>query len=314
MDARQGAVSIAGGANPSVGAARRFAPATIWRGDAMTTEHLPRTADADELEAVARRIREHIVRMTHAAQSGHPGGSLSAVEILTALYFGGVMVHDPANPDWPERDRFVLSKGHATPVIYAALAEAGYFNADLLPTFRSLDSELQGHVVRGRPPGVEMSGGALGMGLSFSVGLALGHRLDGRASHTWCLLGDGELNEGQNWEAAMSAAHFALDNITAIVDRNHFQNDGAGAEIMRIEPLVDKWTAFGWGTSEVDGHDAGAVAQALCAARAAPGPQVVIAETVKGKGVSFMAENPAGWHGKGPSDDQLAQALAEIRR
>ena len=280
----------------------------------MTTEQLPRTADAAELEAVARRIREHIVRMTHAAQSGHPGGSLSAVEILTALYFGGVMVHDPANPDWPERDRFVLSKGHATPVIYAALAEAGYFNADLLPTFRSLDSELQGHVVRGRPPGVEMSGGALGMGLSFSVGLALGHRLDGRASHTWCLLGDGELNEGQNWEAAMSAAHFALDNITAIVDRNHFQNDGAGAEIMRIEPLVDKWTAFGWGTSEVDGHDAGAVAQALCAARAAPGPQVVIAETVKGKGVSFMAENPAGWHGKGPSDDQLAQALAEIRR
>ena len=280
----------------------------------MTTEQLPRTADADELEAVARRIREHIVRMTHAAQSGHPGGSLSAVEILTALYFGGVMVHDPANPDWPERDRFVLSKGHATPVIYAALAEAGYFNADLLPTFRSLDSELQGHVVRGRPPGVEMSGGALGMGLSFSVGLALGHRLDGRASHTWCLLGDGELNEGQNWEAAMSAAHFALDNITAIVDRNHFQNDGAGAEIMRIEPLVDKWTAFGWGTSEVDGHNAGEVAQALCAARAAPGPQVVIAETVKGKGVSFMAENPAGWHGKGPSDDQLAQALAEIRR
>ena len=280
----------------------------------MTTEQLPRTADAAELEAAARRIREHIVRMTHAAQSGHPGGSLSAVEILTALYFGGVMVHDPANPDWPERDRFVLSKGHATPVIYAALAEAGYFSADLLPTFRSLDSELQGHVVRGRPPGVEMSGGALGMGLSFSVGVALGHRLDGRASHTWCLLGDGELNEGQNWEAAMSAAHFALDNITAIVDRNHFQNDGAGAEIMRIEPLADKWTAFGWGVREVDGHDASEVAQALCAARAAPGPQVVIAETVKGKGVSFMAENPAGWHGKGPSDDQLAQALAEIRR
>lgn len=280
----------------------------------MTTEQLPRTADAAELEAVARRIREHIVRMTHAAQSGHPGGSLSAVEILTALYFGGVMAHDPTNPDWPERDRFVLSKGHATPVIYATLAEAGYFSADLLSTFRSLDSELQGHVVRGRPPGVEMSGGALGMGLSFSVGLALGHRLDGRASHTWCLLGDGELNEGQNWEAAMSAAHFALDNITAIVDRNHFQNDGAGAEIMRIEPLVDKWTAFGWGVREVNGHDAGEVAQALCAARAASGPQVVIAETVKGKGVSFMAENPAGWHGKGPSDDQLAQALAEIRR
>lgn len=279
----------------------------------MTTEQLPRTADTAELETVARRIREQIVRMTHAAQSGHPGGSLSAVEILTALYFGGVMRHDPANPAWPERDRFVLSKGHATPVVYAALAEAGYFSADLIPGFRSLGSELQGHVVRGRPPGVEMSGGALGMGLSFSVGLALGHRLDGRAARVWCLLGDGELNEGQNWEAAMSAAHFGLDNVTAIVDRNHFQNDGPGDEIMRIEPLADKWAAFGWGVHEVDGHDVGAVAQTLCAARETRGaPQVVIAETVKGKGVSFMAENPAGWHGKGPSDAQLAQALEEI--
>ena len=281
----------------------------------MTSEQATATQDRDigELEAIARRIREQIVRMTHAAQSGHPGGSLSAVEILTALYFGGVMRHDPADPDWPERDRFVLSKGHATPVVYAALAEAGYFSADLIPGFRSLGSELQGHVVRGRPPGVEMSGGALGMGLSFSVGLALGHRLDGREARVWCLLGDGELNEGQNWEAAMSAAHFGLDNVTAIVDRNHFQNDGPGDEIMRIEPLADKWAAFGWGVHEVDGHDVGAVAQALCAARETQGaPQVVIAETVKGKGVSFMAENPAGWHGKGPSDAQLAQALEEI--
>ena len=281
----------------------------------MTSEQATATQDRDigELEAIARRIREQIVRMTHTAQSGHPGGSLSAVEILTALYFGGVMRHDPADPDWPERDRFVLSKGHATPVVYAALAEAGYFGAELILSFRSLGSELQGHVVRGRPPGVEMSGGALGMGLSFSVGLALGHRLDGRAARVWCLLGDGELNEGQNWEAAMSAAHFGLDNVTAIVDRNHFQNDGPGDEIMRIEPLADKWAAFGWGVHEVDGHDVGAVAQALCAAREARGaPQVVIAETVKGKGVSFMAENPAGWHGKGPSDAQLAQALEEI--
>lgn len=282
----------------------------------MTSEQATAAQDRDigELEAIARRIREQIVRMTHAAQSGHPGGSLSAVEILTALYFGGVMRHDPADPDWPDRDRFVLSKGHATPVIYATLAEAGYFSADRIPGFRSLGSELQGHVVRGRPPGVEMSGGALGMGLSFSVGLALGHRLADRDAHTWCLLGDGELNEGQNWEAAMSAAHFALDNITAVVDRNHFQNDGPGDEIMRIEPLTDKWSAFGWGVHEVDGHDVGAVAQTLCAARETrAAPQVVIAETVKGKGVSFMAENPAGWHGKGPSDAQLAQALEEIR-
>ena len=281
----------------------------------MTSEQTTAAQNRDigELEAIARHIREQIVRMTHAAQSGHPGGSLSAVEILTALYFGGVMRHDPADPDWPDRDRFVLSKGHATPVVYAALAEAGYFSAELIPSFRSLGSELQGHVVRGRPPGVEMSGGALGMGLSFSVGLALGHRLDGREARVWCLLGDGELNEGQNWEAAMSAAHFGLDNITAIVDRNHFQNDGPGDEIMRIEPLADKWAAFGWGVHEVDGHDVGAVAQALCAARETRGaPQVVIAETMKGKGVSFMAENPAGWHGKGPSDAQLAQALEEI--
>lgn len=279
----------------------------------MSTTQNPQARDASELETICRRIREQIVRMTHAAQSGHPGGSLSAVEILAALYFGGVMRHDPSDPGWAERDRFVLSKGHATPVIYAALAEAGYFSCDLIPGFRSLGSELQGHVVRGRPPGVEMSGGALGMGLSFSVGLALGQRLDGRESRIWCLLGDGELNEGQNWEAAMSAAHFGLDRITAIVDRNHFQNDGAGDEIMRLAPVADKWSAFGWGVRQVDGHDVLAVRDALCAAGEAGGaPQVVIAETIKGQGVSFMAENPAGWHGKGPNDAQLAQALEEI--
>ncbi len=279
----------------------------------MTTMQRCEPRSVAELETICRRIREHIVRMTHAAQSGHPGGSLSAVEILAALYFGGVMRHDPSDPDWEDRDRFVLSKGHATPVIYAALAEAGYFSTELIPSFRSLGSELQGHVVRGRPPGVEMSGGALGMGLSFSVGLALGQRLDGRDARVWCLLGDGELNEGQNWEAIMSAAHFGLDRITAIVDRNHFQNDGAGAEIMQIDPVAEKWAAFGWGVHEVDGHDVAAVVEALCAAGEVRGaPQVVIAETVKGKGVSFMAANPAGWHGKGPSDEQLAQALEEI--
>ena len=270
-------------------------------------------ADSAELEAVCRRIRRHIVEMTHAAQSGHPGGSLSAVEILAALYFGGVLRHDPADPDWPDRDRFVLSKGHATPVIYATLAEAGYFSADLLPGFRSLGSPLQGHVIRDKPAGVEMSGGALGMGLSFCIGLALGHRLDGRDAQLFCLLGDGELNEGQNWEAAMAAAHFGLDSITAIIDRNHFQNDGPGDEIMRIDPVAEKWAAFGWNVREVNGHDAEAVRNALADARSATGaPQAVICETVKGKGVSFMAENPTAWHGKGPSDEQLAQAIAEI--
>lgn len=270
---------------------------------------------ADELRAVCRRIRRHIVQMTHAAQSGHPGGSLSAVEIVAALYVGGVMRHRPDQPDWPDRDRFVLSKGHATPVIYAALAEAGYFPVNELASFRALGSNLQGHVTRGKPPGIEMSGGALGMGLSFSVGLALGHRLDQRDAHTYCLLGDGELNEGQNWEAAMAAAHFQLDRIVAIVDRNHFQNDGPGDEIMRIDPVRAKWEAFGWEARDVDGHDADAVRAALLEARNRGGcgaPQVVIAETVKGRGVSFMADNPAAWHGKGPSDDQLAQALSEI--
>ena len=188
----------------------------------------------ETLQETARRIRRHIVEMTHAAQSGHPGGSLSAVEILTALYFGGMLRHDPARPDWPERDRFVLSKGHATPVLYATLAEAGYFDTALLPSFRRLDSQLQGHVVRGRPAGVEMSGGALGMGLSFCLGQALAARIDGAPWRCYCLLGDGELNEGQNWEAAMAAAHFELDGVTAVVDRNRFQNDGPEAEIMRM--------------------------------------------------------------------------------
>ena len=270
-------------------------------------------SDHAQLEDICKRIRAHIVSMTHAAQSGHPGGSLSAVEIFTALYFGGVASHDPDHPDWPERDRIILSKGHATPVVYAVLAEAGYFEPQLLPTFRSLGSTLQGHVVRGRPAGVEMSGGALGMGLSFSVGLALGNRLSEIDANVFCVLGDGELNEGQNWEAAMSAAHFGLDRITAVVDRNHFQNDGPGDEIMRLDPVADKWAAFSWGVHHVDGHDVSAVRDALTAARDTGGaPQVVIAETVKGKGVSFMASNPAGWHGKGPSDDQLEQALTEI--
>ena len=277
---------------------------------------MPTALASADLELVCRRIRRLIVEMTHAAQSGHPGGSLSATEIFAALYFGGVVRHDPSQPHWERRDRVILSKGHATPVVYAALAEAGYFSPDLIPSFRSFGAELQGHVVRGRPPGVEMSGGALGMGLSFAIGVALGHQLDGLADdegQLFVVVGDGELNEGQNWEAIMAAAHFGLHRITAIVDRNHFQNDGAGADIMRIDPVAAKWAAFGWGVQEVDGHDVAAVQQALLTARAATdAPQAVICETVKGRGVSFMAENPAGWHGKGPSDAQLTQALREI--
>ncbi|MDE2967750.1 MAG: transketolase [Chloroflexota bacterium] len=281
----------------------------------MTSSPLP-AIDTDALVDVCKRIRRHIVEMTHAAQSGHPGGSLSATEIFAALYFGGVVRHDPSNPQWVQRDRVILSKGHATPVVYATLAEAGYFSTELIPSFRSLGTELQGHVVRNKPAGVEMSGGALGMGLSFAVGVALGHNLDDLPEdegHVFVVVGDGELNEGQNWEAIMSASHFGLHRITAIVDRNHFQNDGPGDEIMRIDPVGDKWAAFGWSVQHVDGHDVEAVRDALLTARACTdAPQVVICETVKGRGVSFMAENPAGWHGKGPSDEQLAQALREI--
>ncbi|HJN91157.1 MAG TPA: transketolase [Dehalococcoidia bacterium] len=272
------------------------------------------TASQTDLLAVSKQVRRHIVEMTHAAQSGHPGGSLSSVEILTALYFGGILRHDPQRPEWPDRDRFVLSKGHATPVIYGVLAEAGYIAAAELSTFRQLDSKLQGHVIRGKPPGVEMSGGALGLGLSFANGLALAHRLDARDSRTYCLLGDGELNEGQNWEAAMSAAHFGFDSITAIVDRNGYQNDDIpGDEVMNLNPLTDKWRAFGWHVIEVaDGHDAQAMVGAYEAARAVSGqPQVIIAQTQKGKGVSFM-EGSGGWHGTAPNDEQLAQALKEI--
>ncbi len=272
------------------------------------------TTSPPQLQAISRRLRRRTVQMTHDAQSGHPGGSLSAVEICTALYFGGILRYDPARPDWPERDRFILSKGHATPVLYATLAEAGFIDPAALTTFRRLDSDLQGHVVRGRPPGVEMSGGALGMGLSYSLGLALAARLDGAAWRVYCLLGDGELNEGQNWEAAMAAAHFELDGVTAVVDRNRFQNDGPVAEIMRMDPLGDKWRAFGWHVIEIaDGHDVQQLIDALEAARDVRGaPQVVIAPTRKGKGVSFMEANPSGWHGKGPSDEQLARALADL--
>ena len=273
-------------------------------------------ADTDALLDVCKRIRRHIVEMTHAAQSGHPGGSLSSTEIFAALYFGGVARHDPDNPQWDRRDRVILSKGHATPVVYATLAEAGYFSTELIPTFRSLGTQLQGHVVRNKPAGVEMSGGALGMGLSFAVGIALGHQLDSLdddEGQIFVVVGDGELNEGQNWEAIMSASHFGLQRITAVLDRNHFQNDGPGDEIMRIDPVGDKWSAFGWGVQHVDGHDVTAVRDALLTARArTDAPQVVICETVKGRGVSFMASNPGAWHGKGPSDEQLAQALDEI--
>jgi transketolase len=287
------------------------------------------------LEDIAKRIRRHILNMTAAANSGHVGGSLSAVEIFVALYFR-IRRHDPNRPDWPDRDRLVLSKGHATPIIYATLAEAGYFSVDELMTFRKLGSRLQGHVTMGTPPGVENTAGSLGQGFSFGIGQALAARLDERDYRVYCVLGDGELNEGSIWEGAMSASHYRLDNLTAVVDRNHIQNDGFGdealippdernqhwggwvredghtANIMSLEPLADKWQAFGWHVQEANGHDIAALTEALKQAKAVKGqPAVVIAHTTKGKGVSFTENNPA-YHGRAPTPEQLEQALREI--
>jgi transketolase len=295
-------------------------------------------ASTTELNEIARRVRRHILIMTQQVNSGHPGGSLSAVEIITALYFS-VMRHDPANPAWPERDRFVMSKGHATPVLYGVLAEAGYIPADDLSTFRRLGGRLQGHTVMGKPPGVEMSAGALGMGLSFSLGQALSTRLGGPQYRVFCLISDGDSQEGQTWEAAMASGHHRAGNLIAIVDRNHIQNDGysdgqrfsangdppasvAGGwvlpdghttNIMDLEPLDRKWQAFGWETRRVeDGHDFGALIAALDEQRPNPGrPLAVICETVKGRGVSFMENNP-DYHGKAPTGEELKQALREL--
>jgi transketolase len=274
--------------------------------------------DAARVEQAAALMRRDIVEMIAEAGSGHPGGSLSAADIVATLYFGGVLRHDPADPNWPGRDRFILSKGHAAPVLYAALAEAGYFGRDHLATLRKLGSILQGHPDSKKTPGVEVSTGSLGQGLSVASGLAAGLRggaVDEPAlgdRTVFCLLGDGELQEGQVWEAAMFAAHQGLDNLVAIVDDNGLQIDGACNEVMCLGGIAAKFVAFGWHAIEVDGHDVTALEQALQTARAyREGPCVVVAHTVKGKGVSFM-EDQAGWHGKAPSADERAQALAEL--
>jgi transketolase len=266
--------------------------------------------DIAQLEDVARNMRRNIVTMIHGAMSGHPGGSLSAVEIVTALYFR-VLRHRAEDPSWADRDRFVLSKAHACPVLYAALAEAGYFPVEELSSFRKIDSRLQGHA-HVKTPGVEMSGGSLGQGLSFGVGTALAARMDGRPTRTYVLLGDGECDEGQVWEAAMSAAHYGLDNLVAIVDRNRIQNDRWTHEVMQIEPLIDKWEAFGWHCIETGGHDISELLSSLaCATEVQGQPTAIVAMTVKGKGVSFMENNP-DFHGKAPNSEEFRTALAEI--
>ncbi len=259
---------------------------------------------------MAKTIRRYVLRMTFAAASGHPGGSLSETEIITALYFH-IMHHNPANPKWEERDRFILSKGHACPALYAALAEAGYFPVEELLTFRRINSRLQGHT-HIMTPGVEMSAGSLGQGLSFGIGAALAGRLDKKGYRVYVLLGDGECDEGQVWEAAMAAAHYKLDNLTAIVDRNQLQNDRFTSQAMEIEPLSDKWRAFGWSVQEIDGHNFRQIIRALKQAqKLKERPSVIIAHTVKGKGVSFMENNPS-FHGKPPNQEELEKALKEL--
>jgi transketolase len=269
------------------------------------------SASVAEMEAIAKRLRRHIITMIGTAGSGHPGGSLSAVEILTTLYFK-VLRHKPLDPRWPDRDRFILSKGHAAPALYAILAECGYFPVDELLTLRQVNSCLQGHTDCNLTPGVEMSAGALGQGLSFAIGVALAGRLNRRDYQTCVLLGDGECDEGQVWEAAMAAAHFKVDKLVAIVDNNGIQLDGWNRDIMNLEPFSAKWQAFGWHVIEVNGHDLVQLTQAFDQAKEIKGqPAVIIARTVKGKGVSFM-ENNADFHGKAPNAEEVKRALKEL--
>jgi len=264
-----------------------------------------------ELEKMAKRLRRDVITMIATAGSGHPGGSLSAADIVTALYFK-VMRHDPKNPQWPDRDRFVLSKGHAAPILYAALAECGYFPVEELSTLRKLGSRLQGHTDRTLTPGVEMSAGSLGQGLSYGIGMALTGRLGKRGYRVYVLLGDGECDEGQVWEAAMFAPHHRMDNITAIIDHNDLQLDGRVCDIMALEPLPDKWRAFNWNVLEINGHDIGEILKALKKAAEVKGkPTVIIAHTIKGKGVSFMEGN-VDFHGKAPNPQETEQALKEL--
>lgn len=266
---------------------------------------------AAELFRRAKAVRRNIVEMITAAQSGHPGGSLSAADILVTLYFA-VMNVDPTAPADPDRDRFVLSKGHAAPLLYATLAERGFLPHAELTTLRKIDSRLQGHPDMKGIPGVDMSTGSLGQGLSAANGMALAARLDRRDWRVYALLGDGELEEGQVWEAAMLAAHYKLDNLTAIVDNNGLQIDGPIQEIMSPLPIPDKWRAFGWHVLEIDGHDYTAIYEALQTAKTVQGqPTVIVAHTVKGKGVRVM-ENAVEWHGKAPTIEERAAFLAEM--
>ncbi|WP_338827545.1 transketolase [Neomoorella thermoacetica] len=267
--------------------------------------------DITYLKEKCKVIRQHIINMIGGAGEGHPGGALSAVEIVTTLYFR-VMRLDPENPGWPERDRFIMSKGHASALLYAVLAERGYFPVEELTNFRRPWSKLSGHPDMHKVPGVEMTTGSLGQGLSVANGMALAGKYDGRDYRVYTLLGDGEIQEGQVWEAAMAASHYKLDNLTAFIDRNGFQIDGPTEEVMAVEPLGDKWQSFGWHVIAIDGHDIIQILEAIAEAGQTKGkPTLIIAKTVKGKGVSFM-EGKAEWHGKAPSGELFTQAKKEL--
>ncbi len=267
--------------------------------------------DRNYLEEKAGKVRIDIIRQIHAAGSGHPGGSLSAADIITYLYFAEMDI-DPQNPDRKERDRFVLSKGHAAPALYAALAERGFFPVEDLLTLRKIGSSLQGHPDKKKIPGVDMSTGSLGQGISAAVGMALANKIDGSKKRVYAVLGDGELQEGLVWEAAMAASHYGLDSLTAFVDWNGLQIDGKNEDVMTVAPVDEKFRAFGWDVQIIDGHDFDQIAEAVEKAKQVTvKPQMIVAKTVKGKGVSFM-ENEAGWHGKAPSDEQAKQAVEEL--
>jgi transketolase len=270
--------------------------------------------DEAQLEALAERaraVRRSILTMVHRAQSGHVGGSLGATELVVALYHA-IMRHDPARPDWEERDRFILSKGHCTPVIYAVLAGCGYFPTADLEEFRRPGSHLQGHPYQPKTPGIEASTGTLGLGISTGLGMALAAKIKGQSHRVFILCGDGEIQEGQAWEAAMFGNKYRLDNVVAFVDRNYLQTDGDSEKVMPLDPLAPKWEAFGWDTHEIDGHDSRQIVETVEKASATKGrPSMIVARTTKGKGVSFM-EDVANWHGTPPNDEEYARAMVEL--
>ncbi|MDD3179110.1 MAG: transketolase [Opitutaceae bacterium] len=283
----------------------------VIESDSKRIPSSPVKLSVSDLEQMARQIRRDLIDMIYTANAGHPGGSLSATDIVTALYFR-VMCVDPQNPRWEDRDRFILSKGHACPVWYAALANRGFFDRAHLKTLRKLNGMLQGHADMKKTPGIDMTVGSLGQGFCAGVGMALAARCLKKDFHVWAMIGDGEMQEGSIWEAAMAGAKWKLDNLTAILDKNGLQNDAFVENVMPIEPVADKWRAFGWRVLEIDGHNMQEIVEAMEQALIIRGiPTIIIAKTIKGKGVSFM-ENQPDWHGKAPNAEQYRQAMHEL--